>query len=91
TEEVVHEKGFVVNPSLHTFIIPTASDAPKEIKSLIVEVTGSVGVFGAKAMGEIPVVLPAAAIANAVAHATGVYVRQLPMRPHTVLDALKKA
>ncbi|MEM2972532.1 MAG: xanthine dehydrogenase family protein molybdopterin-binding subunit [Candidatus Caldarchaeum sp.] len=91
TEEVVHEKGFVVNPSLHTFIIPTASDAPKEIKSLIVEVPGSVGVFGAKAMGEIPVVLPAAAIANAVAHATGVYVRQLPMRPHTVLDALKKA
>ncbi|MCS7129018.1 MAG: xanthine dehydrogenase family protein molybdopterin-binding subunit, partial [Candidatus Caldarchaeum sp.] len=81
TEEIVHERGFVVNPNLHTFIIPTASDAPKEINSIVVEVPGPVGVFGAKAMGEIPVVLPAAAIGNAVANATGVYVRELPLKP----------
>ncbi|MCS7137514.1 MAG: xanthine dehydrogenase family protein molybdopterin-binding subunit [Candidatus Caldarchaeum sp.] len=91
TEEIVHERGFVVNPNLHTFIIPTASDAPKEINSIIVEVPGPVGVFGAKAMGEIPVVLPAAAIANAVANATGVYVRELPLRPHKLLETLRKA
>ncbi len=90
TEEIVHEKGVVINPSLHTYIIPTATDAPQEIQSIIVEVPGTVGVFGAKAMGEIPVVLPAAAIAAAVANATGIYIRELPLKPDRVLSALKK-
>ncbi|MEM2237388.1 MAG: xanthine dehydrogenase family protein molybdopterin-binding subunit [Candidatus Caldarchaeum sp.] len=89
-EEIIHERGYVLNPSLHTFIIPTASEAPEKIESIIVEVPGSMGVFGAKAMGEIPVVLPAAAIAGAVANATGVYVRELPLRPDRVLAALRQ-
>ncbi|MEM4189810.1 MAG: xanthine dehydrogenase family protein molybdopterin-binding subunit, partial [Candidatus Caldarchaeum sp.] len=58
-EEIVHDKGVVLNPNLHTFIVPTASEAPEKIDSIIVEVPGPMGVFGAKAMGEIPVVLPA--------------------------------
>ncbi|MEM3096933.1 MAG: hypothetical protein QXV62_08065, partial [Nitrososphaerota archaeon] len=52
---------------------------------------GPMGVFGAKAMGEIPVVLPAASIANAVANATGVFIRQLPLRPDRVLGELLAA
>ncbi|MDW8083827.1 MAG: xanthine dehydrogenase family protein molybdopterin-binding subunit [Candidatus Caldarchaeum sp.] len=90
-EEIVHDGGVLVNPSLHRFVIPTASDAPQEIHSIIVEVKGSIGVFGAKAMGEIPVVLPAASIAGAVANATGVYIRELPLKPSRVLEELYKA
>ncbi|MEM4573345.1 MAG: xanthine dehydrogenase family protein molybdopterin-binding subunit [Candidatus Caldarchaeum sp.] len=91
TEEIIHDGGYLVNPNLHQFIIPTASDAPEEIQSIIVEVRGSIGVFGAKAMGEIPVVLPAASIAGALAHATGVYFRELPLKPSKVLEGLVKA
>ncbi|MEM4281417.1 MAG: xanthine dehydrogenase family protein molybdopterin-binding subunit [Candidatus Caldarchaeum sp.] len=89
-EEIVHDDGVVLNPNLHTFIIPTATEAPDKIDSIIVEVPGPMGVFGAKAMGEIPVVLPAAAIAGAVANATGVYIRELPLRPDRVLAALRQ-
>ncbi|MEM0440441.1 MAG: xanthine dehydrogenase family protein molybdopterin-binding subunit [Candidatus Caldarchaeum sp.] len=91
TEEIIHDGGYLVNPNLHQFIIPTASDAPEEIQNIIVEVRGSIGVFGAKAMGEIPVVLPAASIAGALAHATGVYFRELPLKPSKVLEGLVKA
>ncbi|MCS7138323.1 MAG: molybdopterin-dependent oxidoreductase, partial [Candidatus Caldarchaeum sp.] len=90
-EEIVHDGGVLVNPSLHRFVIPTSSEAPQEIRSIIVEVKGSIGVFGAKAMGEIPVVLPAASIAGAVANATGVYIRELPLKPSRVLEELYKA
>jgi CO/xanthine dehydrogenase Mo-binding subunit len=89
TEEIVHENGYVLNPDLHSFIIPTSTDSPLEVRSIIVEVPGPMGVFGAKAMGEIPVVLPAAAIAGAVANATGIHIRELPLKPERVLKNLK--
>jgi CO/xanthine dehydrogenase Mo-binding subunit len=89
TEEIVHENGYVLNPDLHSFIIPTSTDSPLEVRSIIVEVPGPMGVFGAKAMGEIPVVLPAAAIAGAVANAAGIHIRELPLKPERVLKNLK--
>jgi CO/xanthine dehydrogenase Mo-binding subunit len=90
-EHIIHENGRLLNPNLHTYIIPTSVDAPSRIESIMVESPGPMGVFGAKAMGEIPVVLPAASIANAVANATGVFIRQLPLRPDRVLTAISQS
>ncbi|MEM1945329.1 MAG: molybdopterin cofactor-binding domain-containing protein, partial [Nitrososphaerota archaeon] len=90
-EEIVHREGYLLNPNLHTYTIPTAAEAPRKIECIMVESPGPMGVFGAKAMGEIPVVLPAASIANAVANATGVFIRQLPLRPDRVLGELLAA
>ncbi len=87
-EEIIHEDGRLLNPNLHTYIIPTTVEAPSRIESVIVESPGPMGVYGAKAMGEIPVVLPAASIANAVANATGVFIRRLPLRPDRVLSEI---
>jgi xanthine dehydrogenase YagR molybdenum-binding subunit len=47
--------------------------------------------MGAKGIGEIGIVGTAAAIANAVHHATGVRVRTLPIHPDKVLSALEEA
>jgi putative selenate reductase molybdopterin-binding subunit len=47
------------------------------------------GPFGAKAIAEIPINGPAPAIANAVFHATGARVRELPLTPERVLAALR--
>ena len=44
--------------------------------------------FGLRGVGEVPIVPPMAAIANAIYHATGVRMRQLPMSPSKVLEAL---
>ncbi len=48
------------------------------------------GPFGAKGIGEPPIVGIAPAIANAVAEATGVRLRRLPMTPERVLHALRE-
>ncbi|MEM4417587.1 MAG: molybdopterin cofactor-binding domain-containing protein, partial [Nitrososphaerota archaeon] len=87
-EEIIHRDGYLLNPNLQTYVIPTTAEAPRQIESIIVESPGPMGVFGAKAMGEIPVVLPAASIAGAVANAVGVFIRELPLRPDRVLKVL---
>jgi CO/xanthine dehydrogenase Mo-binding subunit len=86
-EELVHKNCEVANPSLSEYLIPTSIDVP-EIESHLVEYPGRLGPFGAKAMGEPPIVAPAAAIVNAIYHATGVWVRELPATPDKILLAI---
>jgi CO/xanthine dehydrogenase Mo-binding subunit len=54
----------------------------------IVEVPAPDGPFGAKGIGEAPVIAAAAAVANAIAAATGVRMRELPMTAGRVWAAL---
>jgi len=88
-EELIHKDGFVVNPSLADYYIPTSLDIP-EIKTIVVEYPGQLGPYGAKAMGEPPIVLPAPAIVNAIDHAIGVRLNEIPATPNRVLTALKR-
>lgn len=88
-EQLIHADGVVVNPTLGDYYIPTSLDIP-EMKTIIVEYPGAVGPFGAKAMGEPPVDLPAAALANAAANATGSRVFGLPLTAERVLFAIRK-
>jgi CO/xanthine dehydrogenase Mo-binding subunit len=89
TEQLIHLDGMVANPTLGDYYIPTSLDIP-EIQTIIVEYPGAIGPFGAKAMGEPPVDLPAAALANAAAHATGARVFDLPLAAEKVLFATKR-
>jgi CO/xanthine dehydrogenase Mo-binding subunit len=89
-EKIVSGEGIIKNPTLHTYWVPTMVDCPEIINNMIVESAGSIGVYGSKSMGEIPAILPAAAIANAVAHAIGVRIREIPITPEKILSALKK-
>ena len=84
-EELVHKDGVVVNPNLGDYYIPTSMDIPAEFKAFIVEVPGPLGPFGAKIIAEPPIVLPGAAVRNAVLNATGVSVDDLPVTSEKVL------
>jgi CO/xanthine dehydrogenase Mo-binding subunit len=87
-EELAHdEDGRLVTSSFLDYAIPVAERVP-EIDTLIVEVPAPDGPFGAKGIGEAPVVAAPAAVANAVAAATGVRMRELPMTPPRVWAAL---
>jgi CO/xanthine dehydrogenase Mo-binding subunit len=88
-EQLIHVDGVVANPTLGDYYIPTSLDIP-DMQTIIVEYPGAVGPFGAKAMGEPPVDLPAAALANAVANATGSRVFELPLTAERVLFAIRK-
>jgi len=74
--------------NLDSFKIPNLIDIPP-IETLFIERPDPVGPFGAKALGEPPLVPVAAAIANAVNDATGVRIRELPITAEKVLHALR--
>jgi CO/xanthine dehydrogenase Mo-binding subunit len=87
-EQLDHdEDGRLLTGSFLEYALPTAEHVP-EIETLIVEVPVPDGPFGAKGIGEAPVVGAPAAVANAVAAATGKRLYQLPMTPPRVWRAL---
>jgi CO/xanthine dehydrogenase Mo-binding subunit len=88
-EELTHDEyGQLVTGTLVDYAMPTAAGTPW-IDTEIVEVPAPEGPYGAKGVGEAPVVGVPAAVANAVAAATGgVRLKQLPMTPERVWEAV---
>ena len=82
--------GRLRNASLLDYRMPTALDVPK-IDCVIVETPVPNVPYGVRGVGEVPIVPPAAAVANAIARATGVRMTRMPMTPERVLAALKGA
>ncbi|MEL6205682.1 MAG: molybdopterin cofactor-binding domain-containing protein, partial [Pseudomonadota bacterium] len=76
--------------NLHDYLIPTIGDVPP-IDTLIVEEPDPHGPYGAKGLGEHALIPTAPAILNAIAHATGVRVRHVPVTPARLRSALKEA
>ena len=76
------QTGKMVNKNWHEYKLPTMLDVPADMASLPIELPDdAANIAGAKGLGE-PVTIPtAAAIANAVYHATGVRVTETPMSP----------
>jgi CO/xanthine dehydrogenase Mo-binding subunit len=87
-EEYVYDKdGRLENPGFLDYRIPVASDLPM-IDAVIVEVPNPRHPFGAKGVGEVPIVPPMAAVANAVFDATGIRMRDLPISPPKLRAAI---
>jgi CO/xanthine dehydrogenase Mo-binding subunit len=82
--------GRLRNASLLDYRMPTALDVPK-IDCVIVETPVPNVPYGVRGVGEVPIVPPAAAVANAIARATGVRMTRMPMTPQRVLAALEGA
>jgi CO/xanthine dehydrogenase FAD-binding subunit len=80
----------VVNPTYLHYALPRAADTPP-IRAIFMPAADPNGPYGAKGLGEIVIVPTAAAVANAVAHAIGVRIRDLPITPDKVLEALRQA
>ena len=81
------DKGRLTNPSLLDYRTLTAADLPK-IETIIVEVPCPAGPFGARGVGEPPIVPAPAAVANAIQDATGVRFTELPITPERIAMAL---
>ena len=87
SEELVYEQGRLVNPSLLDYRAPRAADLPV-IRAVLLDGHDPAGPYGAKGIGEIGVVPAPAAVANAVAHATGLRIREVPITPEKLLPLL---
>jgi len=87
-EETILEDGQVMNPSRIDYKMPRAFEMP-EVEHIIVETIDPNGPFGAKEVGEGPIVCTMQAIANAVTHAIGNQVTEMPLSPWRVIKAIK--
>ncbi len=87
-EEYVFDKdGRMENSSFLDYRMPTSLDLPM-ISTVIVEVANPGHPYGVRGVGEVPIVPPMAAIANAISEALGVRMGHLPMSPAHILEAL---
>ncbi|HYO62066.1 MAG TPA: xanthine dehydrogenase family protein molybdopterin-binding subunit, partial [Pyrinomonadaceae bacterium] len=83
--EIDHRFGRIMNPNLQHYPVPVNADV-HEIETLFVEEDDTVvNPLGVKGMGELGMVGIPAAIANAVFHATGRRIRDLPITPDKLL------
>jgi len=85
-ENAVYRDGAMQNPQLTNYIVPTSLDTPA-LDVAIVEKPYSRGPFGAKGVGELPMDIPAPAIAAAVHDATGLLISRLPILPERIHEA----
>jgi CO/xanthine dehydrogenase Mo-binding subunit len=87
---IYDEAGHLLNPSFTDNKIPTAKDLPEEIESIAVEVAQLDGPFGARGVGEHPMISVAPALGNAIQQAVGALLLHMPIRFEDVWRALRK-
>ncbi len=88
-EEEFMNSGYMENAAFHNYLIPTTMDLP-DFESIIVEHPNDLGPYGAKGIGEPPIIPAAPAIRNAVYDALGVKINEIPLTPERILAAIKE-
>ncbi len=86
-EYIYNAQGRMDNPGFLDYRIPVASDLPM-IETILVEVPNPSHPYGVRGVGEVPIVPPLAAVANAVSRNTGIRFTALPLSPVKLSAAL---
>ena len=86
-EYIFSREGTMQNAGFLDYRMPVASDLPM-IDTVIVEVANPLHPYGVRGVGEVPIVPPLGAVANAMRDATGVRFTELPLSPPRVLETL---
>jgi CO/xanthine dehydrogenase Mo-binding subunit len=88
-EYVYDDAGVLQNAGFLDYRMPVTSDLPM-IETIIVEVPNPSHPYGVRGVGEVPIVPPLAAVANAMHAATGVRFAELPLSPSRVFEGLTR-
>lgn len=88
SEEVKLEEGRTLNDNFTDYKLPTINIVPT-VEKAIIEVPSKFGPYGARGMAEMPTIVVAPAIANAIYDAVGVRITELPMTAERVFFALR--
>lgn len=89
-ENFILSDGAIQTDTLSTYLVPTVSDIPPQVASVIDELPDPLGPFGARGIGEITFIPLAPAIIDAIHDATGVWINSIPVTPEVMLDELDK-
>ena len=92
TEQLIFDEktGKPLNNNLLDYKLSTFMDHPR-LEAAFIENPEPTSPFGTKSLGEPPACSPAAAIRNAVMHATGLAINQIPINPHVLYAEFSKA
>jgi CO/xanthine dehydrogenase Mo-binding subunit len=91
TEGLVYdERGRMLNPSFVDYKIPTAKDLPRRLIPKLIETPQLDGPYGARGVGEHPMISVPSAVGNAIADALGIDIHELPLSAERVYMAIKK-
>jgi CO/xanthine dehydrogenase Mo-binding subunit len=85
---VYDQQGHLLNPSFTDNKIPTSKDLPDEIECIIVETPQLDGAYGARGVGEHPMISVAPALGNAIRNAVGAELTHMPIRSEDVWRAI---
>jgi CO/xanthine dehydrogenase Mo-binding subunit len=88
-EEMVYEGGQLLNGNLIDYRVPRFDDLPEKLETILIENGNGPGPFGSKGIGEGGLLPVASAVANAVARAVGVRIKDLPLTPPKIWHALQ--
>jgi len=88
-EDFIMEDGQLRTKSYADYLIPTVYDMPDEIHPVILEVADPQGPYGVRGLGEMPMLVLAPAILDAIHDATGIWFTKLPVKAEDVLLALE--
>jgi CO/xanthine dehydrogenase Mo-binding subunit len=88
-EQLIYDNGQLLNPNLIDYRVPTFSDVPEEFHTALVENGDGPGPFGVRGMAEGGILSVAPSVCNAIARATGVRIKDLPLTPERVWRALR--
>jgi CO/xanthine dehydrogenase Mo-binding subunit len=88
---ILDEHGQIRNLGALDYRIPTIEDIPLRFQSALIENADGPGPFGAKGAGEGGILAVAAAIGSAIAEATGVTIRDLPLTPERIWQELERS
>jgi CO/xanthine dehydrogenase Mo-binding subunit len=86
---ILDGSGRIMNPGALDYRIPTIQDTPSELHSVLIENGDGPGPYGAKGTGEGGILAISAAIGSAVSEAAGVTIRDLPLTPERVWQAIR--
>ena len=86
-EDLQFKDGILMNPYFSNYILPYPEETPK-IRTHIVEEIGPDGPYGAKSMGEPPIIPIGAAVVSAISNALGVQFLEMPLTPERILRGI---
>ena len=89
-EQMVHDDHQLLNPNLVDYRVPRFKDLPAEYHTYLVENRDGIGPYGSRGMGEGGIFSVAPSVCAALARATGVRIRDLPLTPERVWRALNE-
>jgi CO/xanthine dehydrogenase Mo-binding subunit len=82
-EELILDRGRIVNGNFTDYLLPTTADAPR-VEAVLVEQPSPWGPYGAKGVGEPPTISSTPAIVAAIRDATGLELNRVPVRPRDI-------